>query len=166
VDISGIFFSINLATKVGCYTGLIESLDMKIDKLSGTHFEAGIRSMEQAINSESEQISLFRESRSNFNRAISLEKNERLAMTYIGLAFCHNQLGDYDNAVDSLKMIARIEVEEDGKAVLKVGLFLALGPLGSVLLDLEVNIRLNKIKEAVQCFLNNNMKQDLMISNK
>jgi len=126
MSIQSLFLGINVAEKMANYLGIIESIGVKLDKLSGAYFESGVRSMQQAVNSECEQKSLFQAARNNFNKAISLEENERLALSYIGLAFCHNQLGDIKNTTDALQRISYIEIKHrsGGKLVQLCGLFL------------------------------------------
>jgi len=59
--------------------------------------------------SEQEQQTLLREARARFNRAISLEKGFRLALTHLGTAFCHWHLGDHTNARRSLEDLLKVQ---------------------------------------------------------
>jgi len=56
-------------------------------------------------------ILYLREARSRFNKAISLENSERLALSYIGLALCHFRLGDDDNGREALRAVNLIEFD-------------------------------------------------------
>lgn len=89
MDITMIFHGASIAKQIAGYLGIIETMEVKLDRLAGSEFEAAIRSLKQAASSQSECNSLLREARSRFNKAISLENSERLARSYIGLALCH-----------------------------------------------------------------------------
>ena len=117
MDISLIFLSFNLAKGLAGYLGLIETIDAKLDKLAGSELEAGLRALKQAADSDEEATALLREARSRFNKAISLETNERLAVAYVGLAFCHNHLGDKRNCSETLRAIERLEIRDQAKTV-------------------------------------------------
>ncbi len=111
MDITMIFHEANIAKQLAGYLGIIETMDAKLDRLAGAEFEAAICSLEQAATSQTERDSLLREARSRFNKAISLENNERLALSYIGLALCHFQLGDDYNGREALRAISNIEMK-------------------------------------------------------
>jgi hypothetical protein len=88
VDILTIFKATSLVTSIAQYLGIIESISGKLDKLAQSEFEAGIRALNQASKSQTEEKSLLREARNRFNKAISLEKEERLALCYLVAAYC------------------------------------------------------------------------------
>jgi tetratricopeptide (TPR) repeat protein len=93
-----------LAVSAGRYLGLIkEELAAKLDKLAGSELQAGMRALEQAIDSEQERQSLLREARSRFNKAVNIECGLRLALAHLGSALCHLYLGDRINAKRALK---------------------------------------------------------------
>lgn len=117
--ISVIFGSLNFVKSIANFTGLIESLDVKIDKLSKAEFNAGINSLGQSTFSECERESLLREARVFFNKAISLEKDERLILSYLGLAICHFFLGDTNNCKKALEKA--LLVQPTGENLSKVG---------------------------------------------
>jgi hypothetical protein len=109
--LSTLFSSIKVAKCVGQYFGIIESLDIKIDKLIQNELNTGILNLEQAINSDQENISLLRDARFCFNKAINLEKKERLFIAYVGLALIHFLLDDISNMKLILKKIADTNIE-------------------------------------------------------
>lgn len=110
MSIEVIFQCVELSAKVLELTEIIESkLDVNLNKLMNSELDAGIRALQQAVTSEKEQVYLLREARSNFNKAISLEKNERLVSAYLGLATCHYDLGDRINCIKALRSIYNIE---------------------------------------------------------
>jgi tetratricopeptide (TPR) repeat protein len=111
LDIFLVFKSANLAKSITEYLGIIESISQKIERLAKSEFEAGIRSLEQAQRSNKEQETLLREARACFNKAISLEKDERLALSYLGLALCHFFLKDYDNSEQALRDLLNIDID-------------------------------------------------------
>jgi tetratricopeptide (TPR) repeat protein len=109
MDVTLVFKGVGIAKCIGEYLGIVESINSKIDRLSQSEFEAGIRALNQAGKSSSEQKVLLREARSRLNKAISLETNERLALAYLGLSLCHYHLKDYSNAKDALQDLLNIE---------------------------------------------------------
>ncbi|ABW33437.1 hypothetical protein [Acaryochloris marina] len=108
MDIGLIFSAGKVASSIAALTGLIDSVDAKLDRLTKADLSAALISLDQASSSEKETISLLRESRLSFNRAIGLEKNFRLAVAYLGLSLCHYRLGDCKNSKNSLKEITLI----------------------------------------------------------
>ena len=119
MDVTLVFKSVSIAKCIGEYLGIMESINFKIDRLTQSEFEAGIRALNQASKSSSEQKVLLRESRSRFNKAISLETNERLALAYLGLSLCHYHLKDYSNAKDALQDLLNIEFKYPVKSSAK-----------------------------------------------
>jgi len=95
---------------IGNYLGILDSLEIQIKKLISSELNSAIIALKQAQNSETESISLLREARSKFNKAIYLEQEERLVASYLGLALCHYQLEDITNAANTLKEFAEIEI--------------------------------------------------------
>jgi hypothetical protein len=157
MDIRMIFLGANVAKQIAGYLGLVETLNVKLDRLVGSEFEAALRSLEQAGASISERDFLLREARSRFNKSISLEDNERLAMSYIGLAFCHAQLGDSYNAREALRAVKNIEIKGKAASLAKAGLAAVLLPgIGPAipLSDFAAKkARLEEVKKSVQSFL-------------
>src|SRR4051812_32409322 len=92
-----------LAAKVAELMGILEdklgTVEAKIDLLGKSEFEAGVRALIQAGNSDGEKDSLLREARNRFNQAIGLESGLRRAHAYLGLALCHKSLADTANMV-------------------------------------------------------------------
>jgi tetratricopeptide (TPR) repeat protein len=117
MDVSSIFKSVSLAKSIGQYLGILESVSKKIDNLVKSEFDAAVRALGQALKSNKEQKSLLREARQRFNKAISLEKSERLALSYLGLALCHYHLLDYENTKQALENLLAVEIESPLKSV-------------------------------------------------
>ena len=105
-----IFNSLKLARSIAEFSGLIETIGTKIDRLANAEFEAGFRALEQASVSSSEKDSLLREARYRFNKAISFEKEERLFLCHVGLAICHKELADQSNFKISLLRACEIQI--------------------------------------------------------
>jgi hypothetical protein len=107
---SVIFGSLKLARSIAEFAGLIETLGTKIDRLANAEFKAGFRALEQSAISSSEKDSLLREVRYRFNKAISLEKEERLFLCHVGIAICHKELGDLPNFKISLSEACKVKI--------------------------------------------------------
>jgi len=107
---SVIFGTLKLARSIAEFSGLIETIGTKIDRLANAEFESGFRALEQASISISEKDSLLREARYRFNKAISLEKEERLFLCHVGLAICHKELSDQANFKISLLQACEVQI--------------------------------------------------------
>ncbi|OZH55034.1 hypothetical protein AFK68_07115 [Hydrocoleum sp. CS-953] len=89
----------NAGLKIAELTGFIESLNVKIDKLINTDLNSGIRdlqSSERTDNIESKILYIY-EARKCFRNAISLEKDERLCLAYIGYIYCLGCMNEREN---------------------------------------------------------------------
>lgn len=143
--------------------GVIEGVAAKLDKLSRAELNAAMRALKQAAQSEREAVSLLREARGRFNKAIDLEGSDpiRLATAYLGLALCHLHLGDHRNAEAALEQLEELSLEDDARNLRyerrKGAIVGFLHPAGAVmagiaqvrLWSLQVKIdRLNEIKES------------------
>jgi hypothetical protein len=106
-----IFEAANVAKSVAEFTGLIESLESKVDKLIQSELTAGLRNLEQAMYSTNQQVSLLQEARNCFNRAAGLEKGYRQGVAYLGLAVCHYHLKDTANYQKTLEDLLTVNAE-------------------------------------------------------
>lgn len=102
MEIITIFQALKITQSLAGYFKVIETIDDKVEKLANSEFDAGIRALKQAYNSEKETESLFREARARFNKAIGIEKWERLALAHLGLSIAHFHLGDKTNSEEAL----------------------------------------------------------------
>ena len=123
MEIGLIFSTAKIASSIAALTGIIDSVDAKIDRLSQADLSAALRSLEQASISEQEKDSLLREARSSFNRAIGLEKNFRKAVTYLGLSLVHYHLKDNTNHQQALE---KLLLEAPNVSVTQLGIAEAL----------------------------------------
>jgi len=110
VELALVMKGVSLGLSVAKYTGIIQDhLELKIEQLAGSELEAGLRALQQAANSEHEHQSLLREARGRFNKAISLEKDYRLAAAHLGLALCHAGLGEAVNAAQAISDLVQVQ---------------------------------------------------------
>lgn len=110
VEVAVIFKGVSLGLGAAKYLGIIQDkLAAKLDQLAGSEFEAGMRALRQASESEAEQGPLLREARGRFNKAASLEKGLRLGLAHLGLALCHWHLGDRANARQSVQELLGVQ---------------------------------------------------------
>lgn len=99
-----------LAQAAGRFTGYIQDcVQQKLIALANSEFDAGLRALRAAENSETERTTLLQEARACFHKAISLEKGHRLAATLLGLAVCHAGLGDRFNANVALLELMKLD---------------------------------------------------------
>jgi predicted transcriptional regulator len=106
-----------LSKVVSEYLKITQSLSSKLDKLLEKDFEAAKMNLDQAGNAQSleERKQLLRNARSHFIQAVSLakgipKKEEDLVCTYLGMAMCNYQLGEFLNAKKSLEDILDMEL--------------------------------------------------------
>jgi len=168
IEIKSILGGVSLAKEIAGYLGLYETLSVKIDKLLRTDLHAGIKALEQSAKTDIERKELLREARQAFNRATSLEKNERLMLGYLGLAMCHKNLEDERNFVSTLGEVKYIKFEGELAEVAKgtfkgntLGTPFGLIPgiiFGAVEAKVDVDnrvINFNRLKLEIQSFLDN-----------
>lgn len=169
IEIKTILAGVGLAKEIAGYLGLIETLNVKIDRLAKSELEAAIRSLKQANNSKNEKESLLREARNRFNKAISLEDNERLVLAYIGLAICHKNLKDRSNFIEALRAVNSVKFKGESKYIagsiaenmVGYGLWkLALGksPFDSISMEMLASRKSNfeEVKKSIKEYLSKN----------
>ncbi len=109
-----LFSTCQLSEALGSYFGLVQTqqdvLRLKLDQLSHSEFEAGLRSLQQAGRSGNERDHLLREARQRFNQAVSLEIGLRRAYAYLALAICHYRLDDFPNAEGALRDVLGVTI--------------------------------------------------------
>lgn len=122
MNLADVLKATSLALGIAKYLGLVEDhLSITLEQLTKVDFDSGIRALDDAADSSSEQASLLRVARDRFYNAISFEKGLRLAYTYLGLAFCHTYLDDPNNAQKALKKLLKVELPELNQIVSFVG---------------------------------------------
>ncbi len=110
VDIGIIFAGVSFVKELAGYLGIIESLDVKIDKIGKAELNAGLLTLKQIETSESEKVHLLRDASRFFTKAITIENGERLIAAYIGLAFCQNHLGERKSCIVTLRQVLNLQV--------------------------------------------------------
>jgi hypothetical protein len=114
VDLSDIFQATSSVTSILAYMGMMESKEQAalkmLQQLADSELAAGLNALQQAHRSQAETIFLLREARNRFNKAIVLEKGVRQAHAYFGLAVCHSNLGDGENAWIALNGLLAVQV--------------------------------------------------------
>jgi len=98
-----VFAAVDIGKTVAELTGLVESVEKKIDRLGKSELGAGLSSLRQARRATGERQSLLREARSRFNKATELETGLRQIVAFFALATTHLHLGDEPNAREALK---------------------------------------------------------------
>ena len=125
MNIESCFSVVQSSKSIAALLGIIEDSGYKLTALMNSEFESGVRALQQASFSTNERKSLLREARARFNKAISLEKYDRLTLTYLGLAFCHYHLGDSRNSTNTLKELAGLEFKaSSGEKINRVTRFI------------------------------------------
>jgi hypothetical protein len=122
IDIGLIFTAVGAAKSVAEFAGLLDSIESKVDRLVRSELSAGLRTLEQAALSTSEQSSLLRDARGCFNKAASLEIGYRRVVALLGLALCHHWLDDEPNCARALEEILDINPVTTPKLAITAGL--------------------------------------------
>ncbi len=120
----GIFFTAGrVISCIGNYIGFIDTIDSKIDKIVKADLNTALRILKEIQNSSSSlQIELIKEAASKFRRALSLEKEIRLCISYLGLAMCQFHLGELKNFNITLQELVDYEIPLTiGDKILNVG---------------------------------------------
>ena len=95
IDLGFILSVGDLAMKITALLGIVESLDKKINRLVEAELESGLRALYDAIEAKIPEP-ILRNAWHHLNKAISLEKGYRLAICYLGLAFCQYHLREFE----------------------------------------------------------------------
>lgn len=107
ITISTIFSCIEYYQNISQFIGFAESKDTAITSLVESPYKAAGMALLQAQNSSiaDERLSLLRDARRSYTQAITLEKKEKLALSYVGLALCHHLLGDDRNCENTMRSL-------------------------------------------------------------
>ncbi|GGA25520.1 hypothetical protein [Okeania sp. KiyG1] len=95
----------NSGIKIAEITGFIESSNVKIDKLINTELNSGIRDLQNSERTYDIERKFFfvGEAYKCFRNALSMEKNERLCLAYVGYIYCLACMNDRENLRAALK---------------------------------------------------------------
>ena len=133
IDIGLIFTALGVAKSVAEFAGILDSIEAKVDRLVQSELNAGLRALEQAAHATSEQVSLLREARGCFNRAVSLEIGYRRVVALVGLSLCHHWLNDKPNCTRALEEVLEINPVTTLKLAIAAGRDYYKGPGVSLL---------------------------------
>jgi len=113
-----IFGSLNIVKSIAAYFGLIESVDGNVKKLLHQSFKSATQNLNYAKSATSHNLQedYLRRAREKFIDAISVEGNENLISSYVGLAMCQHLLGDTYNADITFQKINDVELSRSEKA--------------------------------------------------
>ena len=118
-----IFGRINMATSIAAYFGLIESVGGNVQKLLHQAFKSAIQNLEyaQTASSDINRLDYIKTAKERFIDAISVEENENLISSYVGLAMCQHLMGDIENRDITIQSIndVKLTLSEKTKAVSK-----------------------------------------------
>ena len=114
-SISSLTQGFNSTIKIAELTGFIESLNVKIDKLINKELKSGIRDLQSSERTDNIERKFFYiyEARRCFRNAISLEKNERLCLAYLGYIYCLGCMNEKENLRYALKEFSRKHFQVD-----------------------------------------------------
>lgn len=121
MDIAVIFTAIEVAQSIAEFAGILDSVEAKVNRLVQSELNAGLRTLEQAALGTSEQVSLLREARGCFNKAVTLEMGYRRVVALLGLSLCHHWLGDKPNCTRALEEILEINPVTTLKVITAAG---------------------------------------------
>lgn len=106
-----IFTSINTAKAVAAYFGLIESVGGNVQKLLHQAFKSAIQNLKYAQSSSGQnRVDYIRTAKDRFIDAISVEENENLVSSLVGLAMCQYLLNDFNNVQITMSRIKNVEL--------------------------------------------------------
>lgn len=120
-----IFGTLNMATSIAGYFGLMESVGGNVTKLLHAPFKSAISNLNAALSASDKNVDFYiRQALIEFNQACSLEDNENLISALIGKAMCQHLLKDNVNREITMRSIADVQLtlSEKTKSVAKTGL--------------------------------------------
>jgi hypothetical protein len=109
ISLAAVFNGAVMVTRLAAWTGLMDKVGPRVDQLLQADLSAGFRSLDQALHATGEQVHLLREARVSFNKAVTLEAGLRKSAALMGLAACHNELGEQQLHLAALEEILAIE---------------------------------------------------------
>ena len=127
-----IFGAVNLSSSIAGYLGLIDNENSNVKKLLHQSFVSAVQNLNYATTaSGTNQMEYIRRARDLFIDAISVEENENLISSYVGLAMCQHLLGDFQNSSMTIERIkdVKLTLSEKSKAVSKIALKMSTGHL-------------------------------------
>ena len=127
-----IFGAVNLSSSIAGYLGLIDNVNSNVKKLLHQSFVSAVQNLNYATTaSGTNQMEYIRRARDLFIDAISVEENENLISSYVGLAMCQHLLGDFQNSSMTIERIkdVKLTLSEKSKAVSKIALKMSTGHL-------------------------------------
>ncbi len=113
LDLNTLLTCLTLGEKISEYMGFTRSLGVEIHELKESNLAAGfmlLRDAEKAKDSNR----LLSDARLCFTKAISLERDERALVSYIGLALCYSSLGDMENYLSALERASLVKLGDQG----------------------------------------------------
>lgn len=102
-----IFGAVNLSSSIAGYLGLIDNVNSNVKKLLHQSFVSAVQNLNYATTaSGTNQMEYIRRAKDLFINAISVEENENLISSYVGLAMCQHLLGDFQNSSMTIERIS------------------------------------------------------------
>ena len=98
----------SISESIQSYTRLIKS---DVQTLMHMYFKSAIENLNYALTASGEnQKEYIKQARNRFIDATTIEKNENLILSYIGLALCQVLTNDTDNYTKTLKKISNVYI--------------------------------------------------------
>lgn len=98
----------SISESIQSYTRLIKS---DVQALMHMYFKSTIENLNYALTASGEnQKEYLRQARNRFIDATTIEKNENLILSYIGLALCQALTNDMDNSTKTINKIRNVYI--------------------------------------------------------
>ena len=98
----------SISESIQSYTRLIKS---DVQALMHMYFKSAIENLNYALTASGEnQKEYLRQARNRFIDATTIEKNENLILSYIGLALCQALTNDMDNSTKTINKIRNVYI--------------------------------------------------------
>ena len=98
----------SISESIQSYTRLIKS---DVQTLMHMYFKSAIENLNYALTASGEnQKEYLRQARNRFIDATTIEKNENLILSYIGLALCQALTNDMDNSTKTINKIRNVYI--------------------------------------------------------
>ena len=98
----------SISESIQSYTRLIKS---DVQALMHMYFKSAIENLNYALTASGEnQKEYLRQARNRFIDATTIEKNENLILSYIGLALCQALTNDFENSTKTISKIRDVHI--------------------------------------------------------
>lgn len=101
-----IFFQENLSEAIMHFMQVVSEIDLKVEKSVSQDYKSAIQLLEQMkyLSNQNLNHGMLVGAAERFSKAVTVERRERLLLSYLGLMLCYHRLGEV-NAIRQIQQI-------------------------------------------------------------